>query len=264
MVRYATIKRSKMAEVVDIDLGPRIKGRAQRPLTAVVVRALTQADLEKLKVERGVKPVSLQRIRDTHHFLARYLALGAGPAEASAVTGYSVNRISILLGDPSFQQLLTFYRDDRNKEYLQMKAHVEERLMANMLTAEAKITEQLEDDENDLSIMQLNKLVEMRADRLGYGPTSKSSNVSVLVDAAALQAMKERLTKHLETRDLGALEFHHEQGAIIEEAAQVAYNGNSPSPSPSVPAPVSVEDPDTTAGAGLEKPRLGVPDDDRR
>jgi len=252
-----------VAEVLEIDLKPRIKGRAVRPLTAVAVRPLTQSDLAKLKVERGVKPVQLQRIRDSHHFLARYLALGATPAEASATTGYSTVRISILLTDPAFQELLSFYRDHRNEKYFNAKTHFEERLMANMLTAESILTERMEDDPEKLSDSFLNRYVTDRADRLGFGPTSKSSNLNVLVDATQLQQVKDRLHQHLENRDLGALEFHHQQGgdSILPEVITLEASA----PTEQNPAPVEASrQPDATAGAGLEKPRLGVLDDDRR
>lgn len=247
-----------MVETIEIDLGgPRLRGRAAKPLSAVVVRPLTPSDLDKLKVERGIKPPALQRIRDNHHFLARYLALGSSPAEASAVTGYSTARISILLGDPSFQELLSFYRDNRNQGYLDMKQHAEERMLANMLTAEAKIAEAFE--ESDQSVAVLNRIATDRMDRLGFGPTSKTQSVNVQVDGNALQAMKERLEKHLATRDLGALEFKHQQGGDA-----LPVNACAPILDP---APVStvVLQADATAGeARVESPRLGVSDDDRR
>lgn len=250
-----------MAEVLEIDLRPRIKGRASRPLTAVVVRPLTEEDLAKLKVERGVKPPALQQMRDSHHFLARCLALGTRPAEASAVTGYSTSRISILLGDPTFQELLSFYRENTNEKFFNMKALAEDRMWANLLSAEAKINADFEEDK--VGSATANKIAVDRMDRLGLGPTSKTSNVSVLVDASQLQAVKDRLSKHLENRDLGALEFHHQQGGEMDGTLPEVTTLASAPPDPA-PVSESSRPPDATAGAGLEKPRLGVLDDDRR
>lgn len=50
------------------------------------------------------------RLRQTHHLLARKLAEGASPAEASALTGFSPSWIGRLKQDPAFRELLEYYK----------------------------------------------------------------------------------------------------------------------------------------------------------
>src|SRR5687768_16258292 len=81
-------------------------GRKARSVTAEVTRELTRSDLALLKTERGVQPSHIQRLSERHHALARCLASGLSVADACAITGYTPSRVSILKGDPSFEELI--------------------------------------------------------------------------------------------------------------------------------------------------------------
>jgi hypothetical protein len=52
------------------------------------------------------------KLRDSHHALARALARGQTPIQASQATGYRVSRIYLLLRDPTFNDLVTYYKTD--------------------------------------------------------------------------------------------------------------------------------------------------------
>lgn len=88
------------------------------PLTAVVVRELREDELPE--GPRGVSPTPIKKLRDTHHALARCIAAGMRDVEASAVTGYSQSRISILKSDPTFVGLVAFYRENVNGLYFDL------------------------------------------------------------------------------------------------------------------------------------------------
>jgi hypothetical protein len=62
--------------------------------------------------EEAAKERPLVRLRDSHHTVARLFAHGLRPEEVSGQTGYSPSRLSTLQRDPSFQELVTFYRMD--------------------------------------------------------------------------------------------------------------------------------------------------------
>ncbi len=168
----------------------RVRGRARRDPVAVVVRELTQADLAELEVERGVKPQALTRLRERHHGLARALAGGMSEQEAAAVTGYDKSRISVLKGDPAFQELLSFYRENVNAEYVAMHE-----LLAGMSKdAALLLREKLEECPDDMTVAQLLEITKMGADRTGHGPSSTSTQVNVHVDMAErLEKARERL-----------------------------------------------------------------------
>src|SRR5262245_4844378 len=80
-----------------------------------VVRALVPADLSALADPRGVVSPPIKQIRESHHLLARCVAMGWSLREISDKTGYSYSRISILKRDPTFEQLVATYREKVNE-----------------------------------------------------------------------------------------------------------------------------------------------------
>lgn len=171
----------------------RTRGRAKHPLQAEVVRELAPADLALLDVQRNSKPPRLMRLRDSHHRLAQVLAVGATPGEAGAQTGYSQSRISILLADKSFQDLVEVYRRDSAA----LRAEYADMATANMIRGERIIEdalEQLADSSEPVSLADLRPVLDIvsdRADRFGY--PKKATNVNINVDfAGKLEAARRR------------------------------------------------------------------------
>lgn len=167
--------------VEELDLSPRVNGRAERPTSAVFVRDLTPDDIASLSIERGVKPPALQRLRDSHHALARSLAIGMRPGEASIITGYSLSRISILQADPAFQELLAFYRQDESKttaDFIEI-AH------SFKMDVLVELRDRFETDPDSFTNGTLREILKDLADRTGHGPSSKSTSINVNVSVAA-------------------------------------------------------------------------------
>lgn len=175
---------------LDLDLTPRTRGRAARPPEVEFVRELEPADLTLLEVERGIKPPALQELKDSHHALARSLATGMKPYEASLVTGYSPSRISILQADPAFKELVEFYRQNEEAIY----ASLHERMALLGLETASELQRRLREEPGEISSNLLNEMLKTLADRTGHGPQTKSTHVNVNVDLSArLQAGRERL-----------------------------------------------------------------------
>lgn len=172
----------------------RTVGRAAKPCSASVVRALDAADLSLLGTEKGSKAPALKRLSERHHALARCLASGMSEANAAITCGYVSSRVSILKADPAFQELLEFYREDVNSKYLDMHG-----VLAGLsVDAATELRERLEEDigaeEKKISVGQLIELTKLGADRTGFGPQSSSTNLNVNVDMAGrLQAARERV-----------------------------------------------------------------------
>lgn len=176
--------------ISELGLSPRGSGRASRPLTAVYVRDLQPADVSLLASERGIKPTPIARLRDRHHSLARCLAQGMKDAEASAVTGYDVSRISILKSDPTFKELVDHYQRQENS----LLADFTERATSLSLTALNEIQERIEEDAESVSMTTLLEVVKITADRTGHAPVSKSLNVNINADLGSrMEAAKRRL-----------------------------------------------------------------------
>jgi hypothetical protein len=182
------------SDILDLDSPSlRTRGRAKRPLAAEVTRELSPADLALLEVSRGSRPPKLMRLRDSHHRLAQVLAVGATPGEAGSQTGYSQSRISILLADKSFQDLVEVYRRDSAS----LRAEYADMATANMIRGERIIEdalEQLADASEPVSLANLRPVLDIvsdRADRFGY--PKKATNVNINVDfAGKLEAARRR------------------------------------------------------------------------
>lgn len=174
----------------------RTTGRAQRVLSAVVVRELDDADVAALGAEKGSRAPALKRLSERHHALARCLASGMAAGDAAITCGYDPSRVSILQADPAFKELLSFYRESVAVKYLDMHG-----VLAGLsLDAAMELRERLEDDmqadEKKMTAAQLVELVKLGADRTGFGPQSSSTNLNVNVDMAGrLEAARRRVSE---------------------------------------------------------------------
>jgi hypothetical protein len=173
--------------VTDLDFTLHLGGRKPQPLGAEVLRELTSSDLGLLTTERGVKPTHLQRITDRHHALARCLATGMGAAEASLVTGYTPSRISVLRGDPAFEELIAFYTGAKGEA---VRDYQEKAAIARNMATDILI-ERMEDNPETIDAGLALDVAKNFADRTGHGP--KATNVNVNVNLGdRMKAARER------------------------------------------------------------------------
>ena len=180
---------------------PRLLGNLGRPdITGEYGRDLTAADLQALNGPRGAAlPRSIQKLRSSHHALARCLASGMKASQASLITGYTQNRISILQADPTFQALLADYRAEA-KDIL---ADLTERMSNLSLDAIEELHERLIDAPETFSIPLLLDVVKTTADRTGHGPGQEIKlNVSnSMIDRPPTETYEEFQARRL--RELG-------------------------------------------------------------
>lgn len=173
------------------ELGLRISGRAKAPLTWDVARELEPEDKVRLEEPRGSAAPPIKRLRERHHTLARYLAQGTPPSEAAIICGYSTSRVSILLSDPAFSELVEHYRKELAARYFD--GH---QVMAELhIDAAEELRERLEEAPEEFTAGQLMELLRSTADRTGLGPSTKQEvNVKIgLADRVA--AARERVAK---------------------------------------------------------------------
>lgn len=187
---------------MDLGFDVKLTGRATRPVCAELIRELNDADLALLSVERGIKAPTIKKLRDSHHALARCLALGMSNTEASIVTGMGSGRISVLKSDPAFEELMEFYRAGKNE----VIADLTDRMATVALVAADRMLEKLEDDDAPPSDNFILEAAKFAADRTGHGPQTKATNLNINVNLA------DRLA------------------AGRQRAAQVAFNGHSLAP----------------------------------
>lgn len=159
-----------------MNLGLRTTGRAAKALSAEVERELTSEDIDSLLSERGTKPPTVIAMRERHHALARLIAEGRTASEAAALMRYTQSRVSILLSDPAFQELITHYREIVNEQFVDFQ----KKLADLSIDAATILQERMEDDPDKLSDALLLQVVTVGADRTGHGPSQKSEvNVKI-------------------------------------------------------------------------------------
>lgn len=159
---------------LDLSLTPRVgPGRQAKPLKASYSRDLSRADLAAPTAPHTGES-KLVRLRDSHHALARVLATGAGEGEASAITGYTPGRISVLKADPQFQELLEFYR----AQGASAVADYRERMVNVGLDALNMLTERMEEKPEEFTPGLLKDIARDMADRTGHAPQKGPSSVT--------------------------------------------------------------------------------------
>lgn len=173
---------------MDLDVSPvRTSGRAAAADKCEVLRDLTLADLPSLDRPRETKPGTVAKLRDSHHSVARLIAEGHRSAEIQVITGYSASRISILQADPAFQELVTFYRENKSELY----ADLHTRMQSLSLEVLEELRDRLHDTPDDVSTSQLLEALKLTADRTGHGPKTTQVNVNVEI-ADRLRAARHR------------------------------------------------------------------------
>lgn len=195
LYRFAAVwYNPRMGMDLDLDIGAIGRsGRKAKPLSIGEPRPLRSSDLALMSVEQGTKAPAVKRISERHHRLARLLADGVAPAEASLVTGYCLSRISILQADPTFQELLRHYERIQTDAY----ADLHQRLAGLSVDAADLLQDRMESDPEGITVNQLQSIIQLGADRTGYGPqqtnVSFTGNIADRMDAARRRAKEKRM-----------------------------------------------------------------------
>lgn len=180
------------------------KGRKMSPLELEILGSITEQDiLDRTEGELvSSEAPTLSRIRGIHHEIARQLASGLTPAEVSAITGYSLSRISILQGDPSFKELLAFYKNKSDEVFVD----VHKRMAILGLDAANELADRLETKPETLSNSQLIEITKASLDRAGYSPVSKTVNVGVQISADELADLRNSRSSSVKVLDVMPVE----------------------------------------------------------
>lgn len=227
-----------MTDLLDgIDLSE-LRGRKEKRLSAAVIRPIQEADLAVLaSAEKGTAPRTIARLRDRHHAIARLVANGGTNGYISLVTGMDPARISVLRSDPMFKELVEDYR----KIDAGLQADFMERATTLSLTAMEELQEAMEDPETAVPLQSLLEIAKFGADRIGYGPQSKTTALNVNVD---LGGRLDRARKRLSEVDVRAI------------APSVDVRATVPEPVPAIEGTSRLVTADERAeGGGIPGPR---------
>lgn len=145
---------------------------------------------------------TIQKLRDSHHIVARLLATGLPQTEIAARTGYSQSRISLLGADPSVRELVEHYRSLATAAWLEAQDEYYTYIYSNGLKAQRMISDTLDEADATNTPIPVNRLLAIAADsadRVGY--TKKSTTFNVNVDfAAKLEAARKRSSQVIDAK----------------------------------------------------------------
>lgn len=109
----------------------------------------------------------LKRLRASHHLTARLLAEGRSVKETALIVGYSAQRVSDLQVDPTFDGLVTYYREHITEIDLSDANRIHRKMVEIAEMATDEIAERLEDDETrtKMPIGELRQLADTALNR---------------------------------------------------------------------------------------------------
>lgn len=166
------------------------------------VRELSEEDLACLIRAPSVIP-PMKKLRDSHHRVARLMAMGLRPGQLATATGYSHGRISTLAQDPAFQELVAHYRSLVDDSFKEVADDYYDTLSANRIIAARLLNDKLCDaDPDDIGFRELVLIHADAADRTGYPKRTVALNVNAdfasLLDRAIERSKEAGTQKSIE------------------------------------------------------------------
>jgi len=174
-------------EAIALLAPPPARGKAAKALAFGCQRELTVQDIAALHAPEALvtRQAPLQVLRYRHHRLARLIAEGHKHVAICEMVGYTPGRISVLLEDPAFRELVEHYAEEVKQEYLD----VHERLAALGISAMEELQERLEDSPKALSNKELQGIMETALDRsiapnkaAGHSASAGSGKTSIQIN----------------------------------------------------------------------------------
>jgi DNA-directed RNA polymerase subunit L len=160
-------------------------------LTVEFAGELSDVDMFRLdeppKAPSRANVSSIVKLRDTHHALARALAMGMTQTEAAEVAGYSVARVSLLGDDPAFQELIAHYRGIKDEAFRDFHKQAASLSLDMLEELRDRFETQTDKMGNEFLIDTVTKL----ADRTGHGPRTTQVNVNLDL-AGRIEAARKR------------------------------------------------------------------------
>lgn len=156
------------------------------------VRSMTREDLQFLR-EKSARPV-IQKLRESHHIIARLAASGMTTREIAAEVGYTETRVGLLRNTPAMKELIARYMDMDTDEWRKSRDTNWDAMQSLMRRTVRKANDAFEDDEdkNEIPLHVTLKYMDSMLDRLGYHRKSTKENINMDFAASLERAIAER------------------------------------------------------------------------
>lgn len=155
------------------------RGRLHPQVLVGPPRQLLPADTPMLRERRATPKV--KKFREAHHRLALLIAQGHTTDAITKLTGYSYSRVSTLMMDPAFQDLVAQKRALVDQDQLDADSAYREEIMKARMAAARHLNQYIEEmDETDETMPVRTALAinEFTADRTGFGKHTTSTNLN--------------------------------------------------------------------------------------
>jgi hypothetical protein len=150
------------------------------------MREIENSDLEPLVREmrehnwtrENTSAPTIRVLRVGHHQLAQLLAAGTSAVDAAFITGKSTGTIGLLLKDPSFNELLSYYTEQQKGRDL----NVYDKLVTIGALASEILQERLEEKPETFSNNELKNLLELAAPKSGGQSSAGNVGLNVAIN----------------------------------------------------------------------------------
>lgn len=170
------------------------------------------------------RPSSIKKLRDHHHLVARLVAEGRRTTDIAFETGLSISRVSILKGDPAFQQLVEVYRCNHIQTYEAASYDNQRKWLLLENNALDHINDTYEETPEVIGTGEALSHAELASDRLG-----RKVSKSVTMTGTEYQSLAERIA------------IRKERAALLSAPASAEEPGPVETPALPVPAQDSKE-----------------------
>lgn len=158
----AAERATALGLLLDSPLPGGTRGRPpKQDFFAIFDRELSEDDLPALHSPPAVPAASLEKLRHVHHEAAKLLANGNKDIDVALVVGMTPARIWQLKQDPAFQELLSFYSEQKEAVF----ADALEQLKNLGLTALQEIQERLVERPESFSLREVLDVMKESFDR---------------------------------------------------------------------------------------------------
>lgn len=176
------------------------QGRPSRRIEVESIRPITREDLPRLLKPRDKSANIPQKLRDSHHTIARLLATGLSQTRVAELTGYTVTRINQLAGAPAMQDLVARFRNEREEAHVEIVDAYDFYARSNYAAAQRHIYDRIAELDEVGELLSVREALAISADGADrFGPSKRQTNINVNADfAAALEKAIEKSGKVIE------------------------------------------------------------------
>lgn len=165
------------------------------------VEAITDADLIDLRDAprgTGIAAPVVQKIKHSHHEVARLIGIGMKQIDVSRITGYTTVTIHNLMNSPAFMDLVEHYSEMRDEAVMDIAGRLSVVASDALDVLHERINEEGEDKMDSETLRKVTKDI---LDRAGHSPVSRSESRSINIgltkdDIIELKSVATRSSEH--------------------------------------------------------------------